>query len=86
MPGPQIINYATHQFRLMPLLALTYAMHFGGVQTTKIYLDCSERLEVRMSEPRTQEPLLSRLTAHFPLFAFFFAPERRAERRHEGPA
>ena len=25
MPGPQIINYATHQFRLMPLLATTYA-------------------------------------------------------------
>lgn len=30
-PEKQIINYASHQFRLMPLLALSYAMHFGGV-------------------------------------------------------
>lgn len=30
-PEKQILNYASHQFRLMPLLALSYAMHFGGV-------------------------------------------------------
>lgn len=31
-PEKQILNYASHQFRLMPLLALTFAMHFGGVR------------------------------------------------------
>ena len=47
-PEKQILNYATHQFRLMPLLARTYAMHFGGVQTNKIYTECLEQLEVRV--------------------------------------
>jgi hypothetical protein len=48
------MDYATHQYRLMPLLALTYAMHFGGVQTNKIFTECSEQLEVRGS-PHTAD-------------------------------
>ena len=58
--GRQILNYATHQFRLMPLLALTYAMHFGGVETTKIYLDCTERIEVRPPPSVATESRLQR--------------------------
>jgi len=37
----------------MPLLALTYAMHFCGVQTTKIYTECMEKMEVR--RPATKQ-------------------------------
>jgi len=42
----KIINYASHQYRLMPLLAIAYAMHFGGMETNKQYLALMERLDV----------------------------------------
>ena len=46
--GPQngeevpILNYRTHQRRLMPLLAKTYALHFSLKYVTKRYLEKSE--------------------------------------------
>jgi hypothetical protein len=33
----------------MPLLALAYAMHFGGMQTSKNYMAVMEQLDVRLA-------------------------------------
>ena len=41
----KLIDYAIHQYRLMPLLAQAYAFHFTGVETNKLYDDLMDQLE-----------------------------------------
>ncbi|KAF9962604.1 fatty-acyl coenzyme A oxidase [Mortierella alpina] len=41
----KLIDYAIHQYRLMPLLAQAYAFHFTGVETQKLYDDLMDKLE-----------------------------------------
>jgi len=41
----QILNYQSHQFRLMPLLATCYALHFTAQQTKKKFEQLQEDLE-----------------------------------------
>ncbi|RKO83474.1 acyl-CoA dehydrogenase/oxidase C-terminal, partial [Blyttiomyces helicus] len=44
-PETKILDYVIHQHRLMPLLAQAYAMHFTGVEVTRIYEDLMSRME-----------------------------------------
>lgn len=58
----QIINYASHQFRLMPLLALSFAMHFGGMQTNKIYSELMNEVDgARPEDAEQMKPLIESL-------------------------
>ncbi|KAG9063060.1 fatty-acyl coenzyme A oxidase [Linnemannia hyalina] len=41
----KLIDYAIHQYRLMPLLAQAYAFHFTGVETQKLYDNLMDKLE-----------------------------------------
>ncbi|KAF9970349.1 fatty-acyl coenzyme A oxidase [Actinomortierella ambigua] len=41
----KLIDYAIHQYRLMPLLAMAYAFHFTGVETQKLYDTLMDKLE-----------------------------------------
>ncbi|KAF8923758.1 acyl-CoA dehydrogenase/oxidase C-terminal [Dissophora ornata] len=41
----KLIDYAIHQYRLMPLLAMAYAFHFTGVETQKLYDNLMDKLE-----------------------------------------
>jgi acyl-CoA oxidase len=41
----KILDYPIHQYRLMPLLAQAFAMHFTGVEVLAIYDDLMEKLE-----------------------------------------
>ncbi|KAF9363801.1 fatty-acyl coenzyme A oxidase [Mortierella sp. NVP85] len=41
----KLIDYAIHQYRLMPLLAMAYAFHFTGVETNKLYEELMDKLE-----------------------------------------
>eukprot|EP00160_Parvularia_atlantis_P017138 Unigene5768_Nuclearia_a/m.17629 Unigene5768_Nuclearia_a/g.17629 ORF Unigene5768_Nuclearia_a/g.17629 Unigene5768_Nuclearia_a/m.17629 type:complete len:704 (-) Unigene5768_Nuclearia_a:44-2155(-) len=62
-PEKQIINYASHQYRLMPLLALTYAMHFGGMETNKQYLALMERLDTAGPDDPDSKDIVNELKA-----------------------
>lgn len=41
----QLLDYTIHQHRLIPLLAQAYAMHFTGMEMTKLYDSLMERLD-----------------------------------------
>ncbi|KAF9952078.1 fatty-acyl coenzyme A oxidase [Modicella reniformis] len=41
----KLIDYAIHQYRLMPILAMAYAFHFTGVETQKLYDTLMDKLE-----------------------------------------
>ncbi|KAF9193518.1 fatty-acyl coenzyme A oxidase [Haplosporangium sp. Z 767] len=41
----KLIDYAIHQYRLMPILAMAYAFHFTGVETQKLYDNLMDKLE-----------------------------------------
>lgn len=41
----KIIDYGTHKMRLIPAVAITYAMHFAAVEVTKKYEGLMEQLE-----------------------------------------
>jgi acyl-CoA oxidase len=41
----KILDYPIHQYRLMPLLAQAFAMHFTGVEVLAIYDDLMDKLE-----------------------------------------
>ncbi|KAF9152579.1 fatty-acyl coenzyme A oxidase, partial [Mortierella sp. AD010] len=41
----KLIDYAIHQYRLMPILAMAYAFHFTGVETQKLYDELMDKLE-----------------------------------------
>ncbi|KAF9103948.1 fatty-acyl coenzyme A oxidase [Mortierella sp. GBA35] len=41
----KLIDYAIHQYRLMPILAQAYAFHFTGVETQKLYDKLMDKLE-----------------------------------------
>ncbi|KAF9434006.1 fatty-acyl coenzyme A oxidase [Entomortierella beljakovae] len=41
----KLIDYAIHQYRLMPLLAQAFAFHFTGVETNTLYEDIMDKLE-----------------------------------------
>jgi acyl-CoA oxidase len=45
-PEKKILDYATHQYRLMPLLATTFAMDFAAAQVTKIYDQIMAKLDI----------------------------------------
>jgi len=63
-PEKQILNYASHQFRLMPLLALAFAMHFGGMQTDKNYSQMINDIEgAGPDDKEGMKPILENLKA-----------------------
>jgi acyl-CoA oxidase len=41
----QLLDYTIHQYRLMPLLAQAFAMHFTGQEMNRIYDDLMNKLE-----------------------------------------
>ena len=42
-PEQQILNYATHEYRLMPLLAAAYALHFTSMRLQSLFTESKER-------------------------------------------
>ena len=44
-PETKILDYPIHQYRLMPLLAQAFAMHFTGVEVQTIYEDLMNRID-----------------------------------------
>lgn len=45
-PETRLIEYRTHQHRLIPLLATVYAMHFAAMETYRVYEELIEVLGV----------------------------------------
>jgi acyl-CoA oxidase len=48
----KIMDYGTHKMRLIPALAITYAMHFAAVEVTSIYDSLMEQLS-QMKKPNS---------------------------------
>ncbi|KAI9145171.1 acyl-CoA dehydrogenase/oxidase C-terminal [Paraphysoderma sedebokerense] len=40
----KLIDYPIHQYRLLPLLAQTFAMHFTGIEMDKMYTELNDQL------------------------------------------
>lgn len=53
----KIIDYQTHQQRLIPLLALTYAMAFGSLEIGKIY----ENQMKMLAETKPHDPAMGKV-------------------------
>lgn len=51
----KIMDYGTHKMRLLPGLAVTYAMHFAAVEVTRIYDSLMEQLG-QMKKPNAATP------------------------------
>ncbi|RKP16103.1 acyl-CoA dehydrogenase NM domain-like protein, partial [Rozella allomycis CSF55] len=61
----KILDYATHQYRLMPLLATTFAMNFAGLEVTKIYDSLVAKLDsIKPSDPKIGKVLDSLKETH----------------------
>ncbi|KAI9097159.1 acyl-CoA dehydrogenase/oxidase C-terminal [Phlyctochytrium arcticum] len=44
-PETKILDYVIHQHRLMPLLAQAFAMHFTGIEVSRMYEDLMDNME-----------------------------------------
>ncbi|KAJ3174259.1 fatty-acyl coenzyme A oxidase [Geranomyces variabilis] len=44
-PETKIIDYVIHQYRLMPLLAQAFAMHFTGIEVNRMYEELMDSME-----------------------------------------
>ena len=51
----KIMDYGTHKMRLIPAIAITYAMHFAAVEVTRIYDTLMEQLG-QMKKPNSATP------------------------------
>ena len=51
----KIMDYGTHKMRLIPALAITFAMHFAAVEVTRIYDSLMEQLG-QMKKPNSASP------------------------------
>lgn len=51
----KIMDYGTHKMRLIPAIAITYAMHFAAVEVTRIYDSLMEQLGL-MKKPNAASP------------------------------
>ncbi|KAI9220920.1 acyl-CoA dehydrogenase/oxidase C-terminal [Blastocladiella britannica] len=60
----KLLDYVIHQYRLLPLLAQTYAMHFTGVRVDAMYMQLMEQLDGAKAGD-DMEPILATLkTTH----------------------
>ncbi|KAF9158738.1 fatty-acyl coenzyme A oxidase [Actinomortierella ambigua] len=57
----KLIDYAIHQYRLMPLLAMAYAFHFTGVETQKLYDTLMDKLESTQPDDASMGEVLDTL-------------------------
>jgi acyl-CoA oxidase len=57
----KILDYPIHQYRLMPLLAQAYAMHFTGVEVLSIYDDLMVKLENLGPESKDLQSVIDQL-------------------------
>ncbi|KAF9004838.1 fatty-acyl coenzyme A oxidase, partial [Haplosporangium bisporale] len=57
----KLIDYAIHQYRLMPLLAMAYAFHFTGVETQKLYDHLMDKLESTQPNDASMQEVLDTL-------------------------
>ncbi|KAG0266816.1 fatty-acyl coenzyme A oxidase [Mortierella polycephala] len=57
----KLIDYAIHQYRLMPILAMAYAFHFTGVETQKLYDDLMDKLESTQPDDSSMQDTLDTL-------------------------
>lgn len=57
----KIMDYPIHQYRLMPLLAQAFAMHFTGVEVQAIYDALMERLESLGPDDSDMDQVLEQL-------------------------
>ncbi|KAF9387784.1 fatty-acyl coenzyme A oxidase [Podila verticillata] len=57
----KLIDYAIHQYRLMPLLAMAYAFHFTGVETNKLYDELMDKLESTQPDDDTMQEVIDTL-------------------------
>ncbi|KAG0221570.1 fatty-acyl coenzyme A oxidase [Mortierella sp. GBA43] len=57
----KLIDYAIHQYRLMPLLAMAYAFHFTGVETNKLYEELMDKLESTQPDDPTMGEVIETL-------------------------
>ncbi|KAJ3013979.1 fatty-acyl coenzyme A oxidase [Thoreauomyces humboldtii] len=44
-PETKILDYVIHQYRLMPLLAQAFAMHFTGIEVNRMYEELMDSME-----------------------------------------
>lgn len=51
----KIIDYGTHKMRLIPAIAITYAMHFAAVEVTRIYDSLMDELS-KLKRPDSASP------------------------------
>lgn len=51
----KIMDYGTHKMRLIPAIAITYAMHFAAVEVTRIYDSLMEQLG-KFKKPNAASP------------------------------
>lgn len=54
----KIMDYGTHKMRLLPILAMTYAMHFAAMEVSKIYDSLMDQL-MKMKKPNVADPKLA---------------------------
>ncbi|KAG0228921.1 fatty-acyl coenzyme A oxidase [Actinomortierella wolfii] len=57
----KLIDYAIHQYRLMPILAMAYAFHFTGVETQKLYDNLMDKLESTQPDDASMSEVLDTL-------------------------
>ncbi|KAF9926053.1 fatty-acyl coenzyme A oxidase [Mortierella alpina] len=57
----KLIDYAIHQYRLMPLLAQAYAFHFTGVETNNLYEELMHELESTQPDDPSMQTVLDTL-------------------------
>ncbi|KAJ3052648.1 fatty-acyl coenzyme A oxidase [Rhizophlyctis rosea] len=60
-PETKILDYVIHQYRLMPLLAQAFAMHFTAVEVNRIYESLMVRLDTLHPGSKDQEEVLEQL-------------------------
>ncbi|KAJ3044215.1 fatty-acyl coenzyme A oxidase [Rhizophlyctis rosea] len=60
-PETKILDYVIHQYRLMPLLAQAFAMHFTAVEVNRIYESLMVRLDALHPGSKDQEEVLEQL-------------------------
>ncbi|KAI8900767.1 acyl-CoA dehydrogenase/oxidase C-terminal [Globomyces pollinis-pini] len=64
-PETKILDYVIHQYRLMPLLAQAFAMHFTGIEVLDMYDSLMARMDVlKPGDKDTQEVLDSLKELH----------------------
>ncbi|KND02281.1 acyl-CoA oxidase [Spizellomyces punctatus DAOM BR117] len=60
-PETKILDYVIHQYRLMPLLAQAFAMHFTGIEVSRMYEELMDSMETLQPGDKELNDVLEKL-------------------------